>query len=76
MQTYKELNIYYGDLHNHCGISYGHGSIEEALLNAKEQLDFCSITGHALWPDMPEPDNEIQYIIDFHEAGFSRLRRL
>ena len=73
---YQDLNVFYGDLHNHCGISYGHGSLEEALRNAKEQLDFCSVTGHALWPDMPEPDPEVQYIIDFHLEGFAKLRRL
>lgn len=64
----------YGDLHNHCGISYAHGSLEDALSNAREQLDFVSITGHAHWPDMPEPDPRIQYIIDFHEEGFARLK--
>ncbi len=53
MNAYDGLHAYYGDLHNHCGISYGHGSLEDALLNAREQLDFCSVTGHALWPDMP-----------------------
>ena len=44
---------FYGDLHNHCGISYGHGSLENALRNATLPLDFVSITGHAYWPDMP-----------------------
>ena len=58
MHAYQGFNIYYGDLHNHGSISYGHGSIEEAFLNAKEQLDFCSVIGHALWPDMPEPDDD------------------
>ncbi|MBN1247104.1 MAG: DUF3604 domain-containing protein [Anaerolineae bacterium] len=74
MNPYDDLNVYYGDLHNHCGISYGHGSLEDAFKNAREQLDFCSVTGHALWPDMPAPDPKIQYIIDFHKAGFARLR--
>lgn len=74
MSAYHDLKAYYGDLHNHCGISYGHGSLDDALLNAREQLDFCSVTGHALWPDMPEPDANIQYIVDFHNAGFARLR--
>jgi len=73
MNPYDGLAPYYGDLHNHCGISYGHGGLDDALLNAREQLDFCSVTGHALWPDMPEPDANIQYIIDFHEEGFARL---
>src|SRR5210317_845002 len=72
---YKSLNPYYGDLHNHCGISYAHGSLEDALSNAREQLDFASVTGHAHWPDMPEPDERIQYIIDFHKEGFAKLKR-
>jgi hypothetical protein len=74
MQAYEGLTAYYGDLHNHCDISYGHGSLDAAFQNAREQLDFCSVTGHALWPDMPEPDKKIQYIVDFHQAGFARLR--
>ncbi len=75
MQAYEGLAPYYGDLHNHCDISYGHGSLDAAFQNARLQLDFCSVTGHALWPDMPEPDGEIDYIVDFHRAGFARLRR-
>ena len=74
MRAYEGLHAYYGDLHNHCGISYGHGSLHEALANAREQLDFCSVTGHAHWPDMPEPDARIQYIIDFHKEGFAKLK--
>jgi hypothetical protein len=76
MKAFDGLAAYYGDLHNHCGISYGHGSLEDAYLNAREQLDFCSVTGHALWPDMPEPDATIQYIVDFHREGFARLRQV
>tara|TARA_R110000850_G_scaffold14189_4_gene45473 strand:- start:1250 stop:2788 length:1539 start_codon:yes stop_codon:yes gene_type:complete len=71
---FQNLTTYYGDVHNHCGISYGHGSLEDALSNAREQLDFVSITGHAHWPDMPDPSERIQYIIDFHEAGFEHLK--
>lgn len=72
---YADRQLLFGDLHNHCGLSYGHGSLEDALKNAREQLDFCSITGHAHWPDMPEPDERIQYIIDFHNEGFAKLKR-
>lgn len=71
---FRALRPFYGDMHNHCGISYGHGSLEDALSNAREQLDFVSVTGHAHWPDMPDPEERIQYIIDFHEEGFARLR--
>ncbi len=76
MRGYDRLSVYYGDLHNHCGISYGHGSLEDAFLNAREQLDFCSVTGHALWPDIPEPNETIGYIIDFHRKGFAHLREV
>ncbi|MGB0452906.1 MAG: DUF3604 domain-containing protein [Bacteriovoracaceae bacterium] len=72
--SYNDYNVYYGDLHNHCAVSYAHGPLSAALENAKEQLDFVSITGHADWPDMPEPDERIQYIIDFHNQGFKKFR--
>ena len=75
LSPYAESQLLFGDLHNHCGLSYGHGSLVDALKNAREQLDFCSITGHAHWPDMPEPDDRIQYIIDFHKVGFAKLKR-
>ncbi len=67
---------FYGDLHNHCGISYGHGTLEDALRNARKQLDFVSITGHAYWPDMPVDDPSVAHIVDFHVKGFARLKRL
>ena len=35
-----DLNVYVGDIHNHCGISYGYGSIENAVEFARSQLDF------------------------------------
>ena len=74
MNPFSDLSLLFGDMHNHCGISYAHGSLEDALSNAREQLDFVSITGHAHWPDMPEPNDDIQYIIDFHEEGFAKLK--
>lgn len=66
---------YYGDIHNHCGISYGHGSLDDAIKNAMQKLDFCSITGHAHWCDMPEPNERIAHIIDFHIVGFAKLKK-
>ncbi len=65
-------DLYWGDLHSHCSISYGHGSIEQALERARQQLDFCSITGHAFWPDMPTDRNRYAEIIDYHNEGFAR----
>lgn len=66
---------FWGDLHNHCSISYGHGTVEQAVLRARQQLDFCSITGHAFWPDMPTDRDNYGEIIDYHNVGFGRLAR-
>ena len=68
------LAPFYGDIHNHCNISYGHGSLASALERARLQLDFVSITGHADWPDMPTDIPSIAHIVDFHEKGFAKLR--
>lgn len=65
--------IYFGDIHNHCNISYGHGPLDEALNNAKLQLDIVSITGHAFWPDIPEPTGRMKHIVDYHQRGFKKL---
>lgn len=64
----------YGDIHNHCGVSYGHGTLDDAMRNAALRLDFASITGHAAWPDMDGEDERIAHIVAFHEEGFARLR--
>tara|TARA_R110002049_G_scaffold4601_6_gene32860 strand:- start:39071 stop:40603 length:1533 start_codon:yes stop_codon:yes gene_type:complete len=74
MNGYEPYKTFFGDIHNHCGISYAHGSLEDALNNARERLDFVSVTGHAHWPDMPAPEPDTQYIIDFHEEGFAKLK--
>ncbi len=65
----------YGDLHNHCNISYAHGGLVDALENALLRLDFVSITGHADWPDMDTNDPRIAHIVDFHQKGFKKLKR-
>lgn len=64
----------YGDIHNHCNISYGHGRLQDALTRAKQQLDFVSITGHAHWPDMPVDEPSVAHIVDFHVKGFAKLK--
>lgn len=70
------LTPWYGDLHNHCDISYGHGSLPQALTRAKRQLDFVSVTGHSYWPDMPVDDASVAHIVDFHVKGFAKLEAL
>ena len=68
------MKLFWGDLHNHCGITYGVGSLDNALRAAKVQLDFCSITPHAFWPDMPLRNEDTDYIINFHEEGFEKIK--
>jgi hypothetical protein len=68
-----ELRPFYGDLHNHCDISYGQGSLDDAYRNARLQLDFASVTGHAHWPDMPPREGRLAYLVDYHQHGFDRL---
>jgi hypothetical protein len=72
---FANRNLFWGDLHSHCSISYGHGTVEQALMRARGQLDFCSITGHAFWPDMPTDRSTYGEIIDYHNDGFATLAR-
>nr|MDA3822417.1 DUF3604 domain-containing protein [Bacteroidales bacterium] len=66
-----------GDLHNHCSISYGHGSLDDAITFASQQLDFFSVTGHFEWPDMHYditmgiPSD----VIEYHNRGFEKLKK-
>ncbi|MEQ9033117.1 MAG: DUF3604 domain-containing protein [Aggregatilineales bacterium] len=72
--AYHGLTAFFGDLHNHCNLSYGHGSLEDALYNARLQLDFTSVTVHAVWHDIPRDDPELAYLIDYHDEGFTRAK--
>ena len=74
MHAFDGMHPYFGDLHNHCGISYGHGSLETALRIARQQLDFCSVTGHASWPDMPAPNKQIQHLLTYHPNELNQLK--
>ena len=76
LATLAGFRALYGDIHNHCALSYGHGSLDAALRNARQQLDFGSVTGHAYWPDMPVDDPRVAHIVAFHVEGFARLARL
>lgn len=68
------MNLFWGDLHSHCAASYGTGTVRRALANAREHLDFCSITGHAFWPDMPRDLAENDATMIKHFGGFEKLR--
>jgi len=67
---YHDLKPYYGDIHNHCSLSYAHGSLEAAFRNARLQLDFVSVTIHADWPDLPQDEPGLEYLVDYHREGF------
>jgi len=74
------FHLYWGDLHCHCGISYGRGTLENAFKAAQEnRLDFCSVVGHSSWHDTPRDDehmNRIKGYIVYHDEGYERLAKL
>ena len=75
MPSPSNLKMFWGDLHNHCNITYGHGDMRDAFEAAKGQLDFVSVTPHAMWPDIPGADDpRLKWVIDYHTGAFKRLR--
>lgn len=68
---YQQLHPYFGDIHNHCAVGYGHGSIEEAFQNARMQLDFACVTCHAWWPDLPDDEARLAPVAQYHRNGFA-----
>ena len=68
------MKLLFGDIHDHCGISYGYGSLENALKNALSHLDFVAVTGHAFWPDIPPVTPDTEFLVSFHKKGFEKLR--
>ncbi len=75
--TPDSRKMYWGDLHNHCNITYGHGDMRDAFEAAKEQLDFVSVTPHAMWPDINLLNKEprLKWVIGYHTDAFGRLRK-
>lgn len=70
MYAYDKLNAYFGDIHNHCAVGYGHGSLEDAFRNARMQLDFAAVTVHTHWPDIPEDEARLADVVNYHQRGF------
>ena len=48
----KNLNLVFGDIHNHNAHGYGVGSIERSVDIARSHLDFFAFTGHSSWHDL------------------------
>lgn len=71
-RAHDTLAPFFGDLHSHCAVGYGHGSLEDAFRNARLQLDFACVTVHAAWPDIPREDARLASVVDYHETGFAR----
>lgn len=72
----QHVNYYIGDIHNHCNVTYGHGDLSDAITAAKGQLDFATVTPHALWPDIPGRDDpRLSWVIDYHTGAFEKLRK-
>ena len=74
LPSFEPFAARYGDLHNHNDLSYGSGTPEQALANAKLQLDFVSLTVHGAWPDVPTNDPDLSYLVKYHEDGFVKAR--
>lgn len=75
LTAFDGMQPYYGDLHNHCNIGYGHGSVEDAFRNARLQLDFVAVTAHAHWPDIPENEPRLESLVEYHRRGFARTHQ-
>lgn len=73
----SKLEAFVGDIHNHCGISYGYGELENAVAFASQQLDFFSVTGHFAWPDIADDPGMMvpEDVQRYHREGFRKLRR-
>lgn len=75
MPSPTNLKLYWGDIHNHCNLTYGYGDLKDAFEAAREQLDFVSVTPHAMWGDIPgRGDERLQWVIDYHTKAFDELR--
>ena len=75
LSAFENLSVYYGDIHNHCAIGYGHGTIEDAFRNARTQLDFACVTVHAHWGDLPSGEGYLEPIVTYHQNGFKKTRQ-
>ena len=78
LPSLKDFKLFIGDVHNHCNVTYGHGDLADALAAAEQQLDFASVTPHAMWPDIAmagQSDARLAWVIGYHTEAFERLRK-
>jgi len=55
-----DLNIYFGDLHNHGNVGYAQGSLRRTYEIARNHLDFFAFTPHAWWHDIQHFEGSIE----------------
>ncbi|UCE48785.1 MAG: DUF3604 domain-containing protein [Phycisphaerales bacterium] len=74
------MNLYWGDLHNHCAVGYARGSLERAYDIAQSHLDFFCFTGHSQWHDMPKmpQDKHLKWVRGFEvtKENWAKVKRL
>ena len=39
----KDLKVFWGDVHNHCNVTYGHGDLADALAAAKNRIPTLTV---------------------------------
>ena len=64
------LNLYWGELHNHNELGYAQGSLERSYEIARSHLDFYAFTPHGLHADGGVPDGYPVVV-----ANWERIRR-
>ncbi len=67
-QADRDLNTYFGDLHNHSNVGYAQGSLRRVYEIARNHLDFFAFTPHAHWHDIKHFEGSIEdkWINGFH----------
>ena len=65
-----DLNLYWGELHNHNELGYAQGSLERSYEIARSHLDFYAFTPHGLHADGGVPDGYPVVV-----ANWERIRR-
>ena len=66
----SDLNLYWGELHNHNELGYAQGSLERSYEIARSHLDFYAFTPHGLHADGGVPDGYPVVV-----ANWERIRR-
>jgi hypothetical protein len=64
-----DFNVYYGSLHNHCAISDGKGTVNEAYISAKSHYDFFGLSDHGEMMTLSEWNSMKDNAYAYNEEG-------